>query len=84
MIVVGSVVVFVLTVVVIQHWGPTRAAYMLVLIPVFTVAYSVWLLDEPVGWELVIGGAFVLAGVYVGALRSSKTPTPTVTSAIET
>lgn len=84
LIVVGSVVVFVLTVVVIQHWGPTRAAYMLVLIPVFTVAYSVWLLDEPVGWELVIGGAFVLAGVYVGALRSSKTPTPTITPAIET
>ncbi len=54
------------------------------MIPVFTVAYSVWLLDEPVGWELGIGGAFVLAGVYVGALRSSKTPTPTITPAIET
>ncbi len=84
LIVVGSVIVFVLTVVVIQQWGPTRAAYMLVLIPIFTVAYSVWLLDEPIGRELVIGGALVLAGVYVGALRSSKTPTPTMTPATET
>ena len=25
--------------------------------------------DEPIGVELVLGGALVLAGVYVGALR---------------
>ncbi len=72
LIVIGSVVVFVLTVFVIKQWGPTRAAYMFVLIPIFTVAYSIWLLDEPVGWELVLGGILVLAGVYVGALRQSS------------
>jgi len=73
LIVIGSVVVFVLNVFVIRQWGPSRASYILVLIPVFTIAYSVWLLDEPVGWELIAGGALVLAGVYVGALRHTQT-----------
>ena len=72
LVVVGSVVVFVLFVVVIKRWGATRAAYTLVLIPVFTVMYSLWLLDEPVSWELVAGGVLVLAGVYVGALRETQ------------
>jgi drug/metabolite transporter (DMT)-like permease len=72
LIVIGSVVVFVLLVFVIKRWGASRAAYTLVLIPVFTVMYSVWLLDEPVGWELLAGGALVLVGVYVGALRGTS------------
>lgn len=71
---VGSVVVFVLYVLVIKNWGASRAAYSLVLIPPFTVLYSVWLLDEPVGWELVAGGALVVAGVYIGALRGTHAP----------
>lgn len=71
LIVIGSVVVFVLYVVVIKRWGASRAAYTLVLIPMFTVTYSVWLLDEPVGWELLAGGVLVVAGVYVGALRET-------------
>lgn len=70
LVLIGSVVVFVLFVVVVKRWGASRAAYTLVLIPLFTVTYSVWLLDEPVGWELLAGGALVLAGVYVGALRA--------------
>lgn len=74
LIVIGSVVVFVLFVLVIKRWGASRAAYTLVLIPIFTVMYSVWLLDEPVGWELLAGGALVLAGVYVGALRGTQSP----------
>jgi drug/metabolite transporter (DMT)-like permease len=73
LILVGSVVVFVLYVFVIERWGPARAAYTLALIPVFTVIYSVWLLDEMVTWELLVGGALVLAGVYVGALRRAFT-----------
>jgi drug/metabolite transporter (DMT)-like permease len=66
---VGSVVVFVLYVVVLRYWSASRAAYEFVLIPVVTLALSAWLDDEPVGFGLVIGGALVLAGVWVGALR---------------
>ncbi len=38
-------------------------------IPIFTVLFSAWLDDEPVGVELILGGLLVLAGVYIGALR---------------
>jgi drug/metabolite transporter (DMT)-like permease len=67
---VGSVLVFVLYLIVIQLWSASRAAYGFVLIPVVTVALSARLDDEHVGTGLVLGGLLVLAGVYVGALRA--------------
>jgi drug/metabolite transporter (DMT)-like permease len=69
LVVVGSVVVFVLYIVVLRYWSASRAAYTFVLIPVVTVVLSWWLDDEPVGAGLVLGGLLVLASVYVGALR---------------
>jgi drug/metabolite transporter (DMT)-like permease len=63
LVVVGSVVVFVLYVVVLRYWTASRAAYVFVLIPLVTVALSVWLDDEPLGAGLVLGGLLVLAGV---------------------
>lgn len=65
----GSMGVFLLYLFVLRHWVASRAAYSFVLIPIVTVALSAWLDDEPIGVELVLGGALVLAGVYVGALR---------------
>jgi drug/metabolite transporter (DMT)-like permease len=76
---VGSVLVFVLYVVVLARWEASRAAYTFVLVPVVTVALSTWLDDEPVRASLVGGGLLVLAGVYVGALRrrpGGEAPTP--------
>jgi len=66
---IGSVVVFLLYLFVLRAWAASRAAYVFVLIPFVTVALSAWLDDEPVGAGLLLGGALVLAGVYVGALR---------------
>jgi len=66
---VGSVLVFVLYVFVLQRWAASRASYTFVLIPIFTVIFSAWLDDEKIGAGLVVGGLLVLAGVYVGALR---------------
>jgi len=71
LVVVGSVVVFVLYIVVLRHWSASRAAYTFVLVPVVTIVLSAWLDDEPVRAGLLLGGSLVLAGVYVGALRSS-------------
>jgi drug/metabolite transporter (DMT)-like permease len=71
LVVVGSVLVFVLYLVVLSHWSASRSAYVFVLIPFVTVVLSAWLDDEPVGTGLVLGGLLVVAGVYVGALRAS-------------
>jgi drug/metabolite transporter (DMT)-like permease len=67
---VGSVVVFVLYVAVIRLWSASRAAYSFVVIPLVTIVLSAWLDDEPLTIALVFGGALVLAGVYMGALRA--------------
>lgn len=65
----GSLAVFLLYLFVLQRWSASRTAYVFVLIPFVTVVLSAWLDDEPVGGGLALGGALVLAGVYVGALR---------------
>lgn len=73
LVVVGSVVVFGLYVFVLRHWSASRAAYLFAITPVITVLLSAWLDDEPIGAGLVLGGLLVLAGVYVGAIRSAHT-----------
>src|SRR5215212_10484833 len=73
----GSVVVFVLYLVVLRYWAASRAAYAFVLIPFVTVLLSAWLDNEPLGAGLLLGGLLVLAGVYVGALRpTDRRPRP--------
>ncbi|MBA2308071.1 MAG: EamA family transporter [Pseudonocardiales bacterium] len=69
LVVLGSVLVFLLYLRVVQQWSASRAAYIFVLAPFVTVLLSAWLDSEAVGWGLVLGGALVLLGVYVGALR---------------
>lgn len=73
---IGSVVVFLLYVYVVQHWTASRAAYALVLIPFVTVMLSAWLDQEPITGGLVFGGLLVLVGVYVGALRPTRSSPP--------
>ena len=70
----GSILVFVLYVVVLRYWNASRAAYVFVVVPVVTVVLSAWLDDEPIRIGLVLGGILVLAGVYVGALRPGRSP----------
>jgi drug/metabolite transporter (DMT)-like permease len=69
LVLVGSVVVFVLYLVVLRYWSASRTAYGFVLTPIVTVLLSAWLDDEPIGLGLVLGGLLILAGVYIGALR---------------
>ena len=72
MVVFGSVLVFVLYIVVIRLWSSSRAAYAFVVTPIVTVLLSAWLDNEPITGGLIVGGALVLAGVYVGALRPGQ------------
>ncbi len=77
---VGSVVVFLLQVFVVQHWSASRTSYVMVLIPIVTVVLSAWLDQEPITAGLVAGGALIIVGVYIGALRQMSphhtTPEP--------
>jgi drug/metabolite transporter (DMT)-like permease len=74
LVVIGSVVVFVLYLMVLRHWAASRAAYGFVLIPFVTVLLSAWMDNEPLDLGLLVGGLLVLAGVYVGALRPTGQP----------
>jgi len=69
--IVGSVVVFGLTIYVIQHWTASASSYQFVLFPIVTMAVSAWLTKEPVNMTLAIGALFVLAGVYIGGIAKS-------------
>jgi drug/metabolite transporter (DMT)-like permease len=69
MVVIGSGVVFILWVYVLKRWKASRAAYNFVLLPLITLIFSSWILDERIGVDLAFGGLLVLAGVYIGALR---------------
>lgn len=70
--VVASAVMFALFVFVIQRWTAGSASYMAALLPVTAVLAAAPLLDEPLTVALLVGGLVVLAGVYIGALRSSS------------
>ncbi len=68
LIIFGSVALFYLIVYIIQHWTATASSYGVVLAPFVTVPLGALLVGEPISAGLLLGGVFVLAGVYVGAL----------------
>jgi drug/metabolite transporter (DMT)-like permease len=73
---IGSVVVFVLYVIILGRWSASRTAYVFVIMPVITISLSAWLDDEPLRDELLLGGLLVFAGVYIGALRGDSPAAP--------
>ena len=65
---VGSVGLFGLFLFVLRRWSATSTSYATALIPVVTVVGGSLLASEAITPSMLIGGAIVLAGVYVGAL----------------
>lgn len=74
----------------IQDVGPTTAAAVDYLVPVFAVAFAAVLLNEGVTWNVIAGGAVVLLGMGVaegrlGLRRSTKSPAKSAScDAVET
>ncbi|MGB7872922.1 MAG: EamA family transporter [Anaerolineales bacterium] len=64
----GSVGTFVLALYVLTRWTASATSYSLVLMPIVTVISASWIADESITIALLLGGLFVLFGVYVGAL----------------
>jgi drug/metabolite transporter (DMT)-like permease len=65
----GSVAVFVLYLLLVRAWGPSRAPYVFVVAPLVTILLSAWLDAEPLTASLLLGAPLILLGVYLGALR---------------
>ena len=69
---VGSVVISGITfTLMIRHYGPVRSTMITALVPGLSALGAVWLLGEPLHWNLVAGLALVTLGILagVGALR---------------
>lgn len=71
LVLVGSIAVFLLYLFVLRRWEASRAVYFDVLIPPVAVVLSAWLDDESLSAGFLVGGALVLSGTYLGALRRS-------------
>jgi drug/metabolite transporter (DMT)-like permease len=56
---------YVLNLGVIRAAGPTVASTVTYVIPVWSMAIGAVLLAEPVGWNTVVGGLVVVAGLVV-------------------
>jgi drug/metabolite transporter (DMT)-like permease len=68
----GSVVVFVLFLLVVTRWTASATSYVWPLLPLVAVPVSAVVLRERVTVLLLLGGALVAAGVYMGAFASPR------------
>lgn len=68
----GSVGLFVLTLLVVRHWTASAMSYAFVLFPVVTMLAEAAILDEPLTARSAIGAIAVMAGVWFGALSRSR------------
>ena len=68
---VGSCLVFALYLFVLKRWTASATSYQFVLFPFITIIAGAWLAHETVSFALLMGGFFVLSGVYVGALHKA-------------
>ena len=66
---VGSPLLFILYVFVLNRWTASAASYQFVLFPPVTIVLGALVAGESVTGGLLLGVPLVLAGVYVGALR---------------
>ena len=75
---IGAIGLFVGVVYVVTRWTASASAYVTVLFPVVTVALGAILAGEVVSAPFLVGAAFVIAGVYLGALAQ---PSPRAVAA---
>ena len=72
LIVFGSVATFVLMLYVVKNWTASASSYQFVLIPFVTIPVSAFLVNESISIAFLIGGIFVLAGVYIGGIARTE------------
>jgi drug/metabolite transporter (DMT)-like permease len=67
----GTLLTFALLLYLLHRWPASRVAYQFVLAPIVAIAVAALLLHEPIEPAVVAGTALVIAGVWLGALRSA-------------
>ena len=67
LVVFGSMAMFALFLYAVQRWTASAVSYVTLLMPLVTVAVASVLTREQITPSFVLGGAVILAGVYVGA-----------------
>lgn len=68
----GSVAVFWLFVFVVGRWTASAVSFEFLLIPMTTIPFSALLTDEVITPIMLLGGAIILAGVYLGVLAPDR------------
>ncbi len=68
----GSVGLFVLTLLLVRRWSASATSYAFVVIPVTTLLLEAWLVDVPITGAAVVGAALVMTGVWFGALAPTR------------
>ena len=71
----GSIGVFMLALYVLARWTASATSYAFLLFPLVAIVLGAVLFSEPVQPSFLLGGAIVLAGVYVGAIYRPKADT---------
>lgn len=56
------------------HLPATRAAIIMTTEPVFAAGFAVWLGSDTLTWRMVVGGALVLAAMYLVELLPARAP----------
>ena len=72
----GSIGVFLLYLFVLGRWTASASSYILLLAPLAAAAVGFLLLGEAVSPTLMVGGALVVLGVYVGAIARPRKKRP--------
>ncbi len=67
LVILGSVVMFASFVFALRRWTASAVSYSTLLLPLVTLPVAALLTGETITLWLVVGGAIILAGVYVGA-----------------
>ncbi len=68
-----TILAFMLYMFVLSRWTASGTSYGFVLVPLVTIVVASTLAGEEITLNFLIGAAFVLAGVIIGALLPSKT-----------
>jgi drug/metabolite transporter (DMT)-like permease len=72
LVIAGSLAVFWLFLVVLRRWDASVVSFEFLLIPLATIPFSAMLTHEVITPVMLLGGALILGGVYLGILVPSR------------